>query len=63
MKKDAELTEQDLIAHCRESLTGYKIPKLFEFRDELPLSTIGKVLRRELRDAEIQAKKQAVKIT
>lgn len=43
--------EQELIDFCRQSLTGYKVPHLFEFRDELPKTNVGKVLRRELRDA------------
>lgn len=48
--KEAGLKEQDLIAHCRKHLTGYKVPKLVEFRDELPKTNVGKILRRELRD-------------
>ncbi|MDP1574723.1 MAG: AMP-binding protein [Coxiellaceae bacterium] len=52
IKKDPAITPNELIAFCRKSLTGYKIPKLIEFRDELPLSPVGKVLRRELRDLE-----------
>lgn len=52
IKKDPNLTAADLITHCRKSLTGYKVPHLFEFRDSLPLSPVGKVLRRELRNAE-----------
>ncbi len=40
----------DIIAHCREHLTGYKVPKMIEFRDELPKSNVGKILRRMLRD-------------
>ena len=39
-----------LIAFCRENLTGYKVPKHIEFKDELPKSNVGKILRRELRD-------------
>jgi long-chain acyl-CoA synthetase len=39
-----------MIAHCREQLTGYKVPKLVEFRDELPKTNVGKILRRVLRD-------------
>ncbi len=50
VKKDDTLTEEELIAHCRENLTGYKIPKLVEFRDDLPKTNVGKILRRELRD-------------
>ncbi|MFS1438432.1 long-chain-fatty-acid--CoA ligase FadD [Shewanella sp. 10N.286.48.A6] len=48
--KDNNVTERDLIKHCRQHLTGYKVPKLVEFRDELPKSNVGKILRRELRD-------------
>lgn len=44
--------EKELIDYCRQNLTGYKVPKLFEFRDELPKTNVGKVLRRELRDSE-----------
>lgn len=51
VKKDPELTAEDLIEHCRRHLTGYKVPKHVEFRDELPKTNVGKVLRRELRDA------------
>lgn len=48
--KDKSLTEKELIKHCRHHLTGYKVPKLIEFRDELPKTNVGKILRRELRD-------------
>jgi long-chain acyl-CoA synthetase len=52
VRKDPGLTEADLLAHCRQNLTGYKLPRLIEFRDEpLPKTSIGKILRRELRDA------------
>ncbi|WP_058912922.1 long-chain-fatty-acid--CoA ligase FadD [Entomohabitans teleogrylli] len=50
VRKDAALTEEALITFCRRHLTGYKVPKLVEFRDELPKSNVGKILRRELRD-------------
>jgi len=50
VKKDPALTAGALIAHCRESLTAYKVPRLVEFIDELPKSNVGKVLRRELRE-------------
>jgi long-chain acyl-CoA synthetase len=50
VKKDPKLTEEELMAFCKENLTGYKVPKLIEFRDELPKSNVGKILRRELRD-------------
>jgi len=49
-RKDPNLTVDELIAHCRSYLTGYKIPKHVEFRDVLPRSPIGKILRRELRE-------------
>ncbi|MBI2379346.1 MAG: long-chain-fatty-acid--CoA ligase FadD [Gammaproteobacteria bacterium] len=49
VKKDPKLTAEALIAHCRENLTGYKIPKQVEFRDSLPKTNVGKILRRELR--------------
>lgn len=51
VKKDASLTEAEVIAHCRENLTGYKVPKEVVFRDALPKTNVGKILRRELRDA------------
>jgi long-chain acyl-CoA synthetase len=47
--KQDGLDEKTLIKHCRENLTSYKIPKLVEFRDELPKTNVGKILRRELR--------------
>lgn len=53
--KDKSLTADDIIKHCRAHLTGYKVPKLVEFRDELPKTNVGKILRRELRDEAKQA--------
>ncbi|MEP7187260.1 MAG: AMP-binding protein [Rhodanobacter sp.] len=50
VRKDPTLTEEALREFCRETLTGYKRPKAIEFRDELPKSNVGKILRRELRD-------------
>lgn len=50
VKKDNSLTAEDIIAHCRKHLTGYKIPKQVVFKDELPKTNVGKILRRELRD-------------
>jgi long-chain acyl-CoA synthetase len=49
VKKDASLAEEDLAAYCRDNFTAYKRPKYIEFRDELPKSNVGKILRRELR--------------
>jgi long-chain acyl-CoA synthetase len=49
VRKDPALTADDVRAHCREQLTGYKQPRLIEFRDSLPKSAVGKILRRELR--------------
>ena len=43
--------DQDVIEHCRKNLTNYKVPKLVEFRAELPKTNVGKILRRELRDS------------
>lgn len=50
VKKDAAISEQDIIKHCRENLTNYKVPKLVEFREELPKTNVGKILRRALKD-------------
>lgn len=50
VKKDPTLTKEELLDHCRRQLTGYKVPKIIEFRDELPKSNVGKILRRALRD-------------
>jgi long-chain acyl-CoA synthetase len=52
VRKDPSLTEQEVADYCREQLTGYKKPKYIEFRDELPKSNVGKILRRELRDSK-----------
>ncbi|WP_153160508.1 long-chain-fatty-acid--CoA ligase [Zoogloea sp. 1C4] len=51
VRKDASLNAEALIAHCRAGLTGYKVPRFVEFRDELPKSNVGKILRRVLRDS------------
>ncbi len=50
VRKDDTVSEQDIIDHCRKNLTGYKCPKVIEFRDELPKTNVGKILRRALRD-------------
>jgi long-chain acyl-CoA synthetase len=53
------ITEQMVLDYCRENLTGYKRPKHVEFREELPKTNVGKILRRELRDEEIDRQKAA----
>jgi long-chain acyl-CoA synthetase len=50
VRKDPALTEADLVAYCRQHLTGYKRPRHVEFRESLPHTNVGKILRRELRD-------------
>ena len=50
VKKDPALTAEQVKAFCRENLTGYKRPKLVEFRNELPKTNVGKILRKELRE-------------
>ncbi|NDV12606.1 long-chain-fatty-acid--CoA ligase [Crenobacter caeni] len=51
VRKDPALTAEAVIEHCKQNLTGYKVPKFVEFRDELPKTNVGKILRRALRDA------------
>jgi long-chain acyl-CoA synthetase len=51
VKSSQALTEEDVVKFCRQHLTGYKLPKYIEFRDDLPKSNVGKILRRELRGA------------
>ena len=53
VRSNPSLTDKDVIAFCRENLTAYKVPKIVEFRDELPKTNVGKILRRELRDEEL----------
>ena len=55
VRRDPGLTTEDLMAYCHEQLTGYKRPKLIEFRDDLPKTNVGKILRRELRDQKTAA--------
>jgi long-chain acyl-CoA synthetase len=50
VRKNDSVTEQDIMDHCRKNLTGYKRPKIIEFRDELPKTNVGKILRRALRE-------------
>ncbi len=56
--QDASLTEGVIRAYCKEHLTGYKMPRHIEFRDELPMTPVGKILRRELKDEE-EAKRES----
>jgi long-chain acyl-CoA synthetase len=51
VKANDDLSENDVIQYCRAHLTAYKVPKLVEFRKELPKSNVGKILRKELRVA------------
>ena len=57
VKKDASLTEKEMIAFCRENLTGYKVPKELEFRTDLPKTNVGKILRRALREEAMKGRK------
>ena len=59
IKRDPQLTDKDIIQFCRQSLTGYKIPHQIVFRDTLPTSPVGKILRRELREMESVVDKQS----
>lgn len=52
IRKDPTLTEAEVIAHCRTLLTGYKVPKYVEFREDLPRTNVGKILRRKLKDEQ-----------
>ncbi len=51
VRKSDTLNERDVIEHCKANLTGYKVPKIVEFRDELPKSNVGKILHKDLRDS------------
>jgi long-chain acyl-CoA synthetase len=55
IRKDPALDAETLIAHCRKQLTGYKVPRYIEFRDDLPRTNVGKILRRELKPAAQEA--------
>lgn len=57
VKKDASLTQEELIKHCKANMTGYKVPRYVEFRTELPKTNVGKILRKDLRDQELQKQK------
>ncbi|MFD1217920.1 AMP-binding protein [Microbulbifer celer] len=54
VKADDSLTAEEVVAFCRENLTAYKVPKNIEFREDLPKTNVGKILRRELRDEELK---------
>jgi long-chain acyl-CoA synthetase len=54
LKEGEEASAEDIIAFCKKSLTSYKVPKLIEFRDALPQSAVGKILRKTLRDEELE---------
>ena len=57
LKPDETATEEEILEFCKENMAGYKRPKNVEFRDELPISNVGKVLRRVLRDEELEKTK------
>ena len=57
VKKDPNVTVEDIRAHARENLTGYKLPRIIEFREDLPKTNVGKVLRRALRDEVLGQRK------
>jgi long-chain acyl-CoA synthetase len=59
VSRNPALTAEQVIAYCRKHLTGYKVPKLVEFRNELPQTNVGKILRRALRDAELAKQSHA----
>ena len=50
VRKNDKVSKKEIIDHCKSNLTGYKRPKIIEFRDELPKTNVGKILRRGLRD-------------
>ncbi|MNY28163.1 Long-chain-fatty-acid--CoA ligase [compost metagenome] len=49
LKPDASVTEDEVVTHCRQLIAGYKVPRSIEFRTSLPMSSVGKVLKNELR--------------
>ncbi|MBU4527215.1 MAG: AMP-binding protein [Hoeflea sp.] len=55
IRRDPDLSAEDLRAHCKAHLTAYKVPKIIEFRDELPKSNVGKILRKDLRSDQLGA--------
>jgi long-chain acyl-CoA synthetase len=57
-KPGVTLTAEELDQYCRENLAAYKVPRIYEFRSELPKSAVGKVLRRELREAALKERQK-----
>jgi long-chain acyl-CoA synthetase len=55
VRRDPTLTTEQLMAYCKEQFTAYKKPKYIEFRNELPKTNVGKILRRALRDEKVAA--------
>jgi len=55
VRKDERLTADEVLRHCRDHLTNYKVPREIEFRKDLPKTNVGKILRRELRDEKPKA--------
>jgi long-chain acyl-CoA synthetase len=54
IKEGEALTEDDVVKYCKENLAAYKVPKIIEFIDELPKSAVGKILRRKLKEMEME---------
>ena len=59
VRRDINLSKEDIILHCRRQLTPYKVPHIIEFREELPKSPVGKILRRVLREKKLERLKKA----
>ena len=57
LKPGETATEEEIISFCKDNMAGYKRPRVIEFREEVPVSNVGKVLRRVLRDEEIEKQK------
>ena len=55
ISKDKELGKDEVVEYCRQHLAAYKVPKQVEFREELPMTPVGKILRKELRSEELKA--------
>ena len=53
VKKDSSLTKNEIIGYCKDKMTGYKVPKQVEFRNDLPKTNVGKILRRKLREEKV----------